>query len=240
MNCEEFDKAVGADPGTTLASVEAHAATCAPCRALRDEYRVLDERIASALRVLAPELSMPQLDNLDVDSSNVTPLPQRRRNSAPLWFGIAATLALAAWLGLALQSQDLGKVTLAEQVIEHLDHEPFSRVISNVPVSERTLDSVVSRDVAVLNKSVGLISYARSCVVNGKSVPHLVIQGENGPITVLLMPDEKVTSAIPLAGQSIHGVILPVGKGSIAIVTEQEEPLEEIEQKVVSSIKWKT
>ena len=35
----------------------------------------------------------------------------------------------------------------------------------------------------------------KSCIINGKTIPHLVIQGKKGPITLLLMPDEMVTLA---------------------------------------------
>lgn len=240
MNCEQFEKALAADPGRMPAGGDEHVAGCADCRALRDEYRQLEQRIAHALAVPVPALRMPQLEEPGRDHDNIALLPVRRRLTAPAWFGIAATVALAAWLGLLLQKPDISHLSLAQQVIAHLDHETSSRVISTVSVSERTLDSVVRKEVAELDRGIGLISYARSCVINGKSVPHLVVQGKNGPITLLLMPDEPVAAATPLEGHAVSGVILPVGNGSIAIIAERGEPLQEIEQKIVDSIKWKT
>lgn len=240
MNCAEFENAIAADPGCLPAGGDAHIASCAACRALMDEYRELDQRIANALAIEVPPLTMPALDEIDFADSNVSVLQTRRRISTPAWFGIAATVALAAWLGLALQQPDVNELSLSEQVIAHLDHETYSRVISDVPVPERTLQSVVSKDVAELDRGVGLITYARSCVINGTSIPHLVVQGKKGPITLLLMPDEPVTEAISLQGKAINGVILPVGNGSIAIIAERDEPLQEVQQSIVDSIKWKT
>lgn len=237
-NCAKFQEALAAEPARMPAGGAEHLAHCAACRALRDEYLELEQRIAAALAVPVPELTLPPLE--EIDSGNVTVLPVRRRISTPAWFGIAASVALVAWFGLQLQQPDLSKLSLADQVVAHLDHETFSRVISDVAVPERTLDSVVSKDVAELDRGVGLITYARSCVINGRSIPHLVVQGKNGPITLLLMPDEPVAAAVPLAGKAINGVILPVGNGSIAIIAERDEPLHEIEQKIVDSIKWKT
>jgi hypothetical protein len=67
-----------------------------------------------------------------------------------------------------------------------------------------------------------------SCVINGNTVPHLVIQGERGPVTLILLPDETIDKAIRLSGVNVQGVILPVGSGSIAVIGEREDQLEEI------------
>ena len=82
------------------------------------------------------------------------------------------------------------------------------------------------------------MTYARSCVINGKTVPHLVVQGESGPVTLLIMPDEKIDSAVSLVEEGVNGVILPVGDGSIAIIGEREERLDEIEEQVIDSVTW--
>ena len=41
-----------------------------------------------------------------------------------------------------------------------------------------------------MSNNVGLVSYAQTCIINGRSIPHLVIQGKDGPVTLLLMPEE--------------------------------------------------
>jgi hypothetical protein len=120
----------------------------------------------------------------------------------------------------------------------HLDHEPNALQVSDERVSERRLDKVVRAKVADVNEEIGLITYARTCVINGNRIPHLVIQGESGPVTLLLMPDEEIEDAIPLDGQGVHGVILPLGHGSIAIIGEREERIGEIQDRVIDSVKW--
>jgi len=85
-----------------------------------------------------------------------------------------------------------------------------------------------------------LITYAQTCVINGHEVPHLVIQGERGPVTILLMPEEMISGPQQLQGVNIDGVILPVGGGSIAIIGESDESLEKIQQQVLKSATWTT
>jgi hypothetical protein len=111
-----------------------------------------------------------------------------------------------------------------------MDHEESSRQVTSVPVSDRTLDAVVDPEVSAMDPDIGLITYAMSCVINGHTVPHLVVQGKQGPITLILLPDEEVGEAIPLSGDNVHGVLLPVGSGSIAVIGEREEQLGEIDE----------
>ena len=67
-----------------------------------------------------------------------------------------------------------------------------------------------------------------------------MIQGERGPVTILLMPDERSTEAVAFGNATTKGVILPVGGGSIAILGERDERLEKFEQSVVKSVMWST
>lgn len=239
MNCEKYQEAIAADPTESFEGGREHADACGDCRALREEYRALDARIESALAIKVPALQMPELPEI-ASGDNVVSLASRKRFTTPVWFGLAAAFAMAAYFGLLTLNSTEPGLSLADQVIAHLDHEEGSRIVTDVAVPERTLDSVVSNHVAEMNSGIGLITYARSCVVNGKSIPHLVIQGERGPVTLLLMPDEAIDQAIPLDGVSINGVILPNGNGSIAIIGERGERLEAIGNRVVNSVKWKT
>jgi hypothetical protein len=167
-------------------------------------------------------------------------MPSRPRFGVPAWIGIAAAFALAAVIGVQLiGSGPAGDATLAERVLEHLDHEAGSRVVTNVSVSGEQLHATVDASVESLHDGIGLITYARSCEINGRLIPHLVIQGEKGPVTLLLMPEETISEPIRLNGKGVNGVILPVGNGSIAIVGEREERLEEIEKRVVDSVEWR-
>jgi hypothetical protein len=240
MNCDDYRQAVSGNPADESDAMRRHAAECADCRACRVEWQSFDDTLARAMAIAVPEFRMPESWDGGYDGGHddkVVALP-RRRPSVPAWFGIAAGVALAAWLGLLAVSGSRPDLTLAEEVIAHMDHERYALVVTNVAVPERTLDSVVSGDVAELGPGIGLITYARSCVINGNLVPHLVFQGENGPVTLLLLPDEEIESAIPLHGQNINGVILPVGKGSIAIVGGRDDPIRQIGNRVVDSVKW--
>lgn len=201
------------------------------------KMQALDLRIARALQIDVPALVMPELPDVD---DNVAALPVRRRSKAPLWFAVAATVVLGLSIALRMSSFFVEYDSLADEVLAHLDHEPRSLVVTDVPVSDRRLQRAVPASMAVFDRDETLITYANPCIINGKRVPHLVVQGQHGPITILLMPEEKVAEKTPLDGATVHGVILPVGEGSIAIIGPREEALEPIQENVRASLTWTT
>ena len=134
----------------------------------------------------------------------------------------------------------IGEYSLEAEILAHVDHEPGALRVTDVAVPDEQVASVVNPSIGTLDRDVGLITYATSCVIHGNTVPHLVMQGDKGPVTLLLMPDEKITNVLSLNGDKVHGVVLPVGSGSIAIVAPREQNLEKIEAKVIDSVEWST
>lgn len=234
MNCDDYRHALTADP--EFGDESGHAESCASCRAYAGEIESLNRRIAQAMALDVPPLSMPELP--DINTDNVSALAPRRSLSKPVWLAMAATVMLAAFIGIRMTDTVDSYGTLSDQVLAHVDHEPAALLPTSTPVAADRLERVVPADIATMNQISSLITYAESCRINGKEVPHLVIQGEYGPVTILLMPHEHVAEASTLEGKSIHGVILPVGDGSIAIVGAREEQLDNIQQNVLNSVAW--
>ena len=246
MNCEQHKAAIAADPSFDDGS--GHLSDCAACQTYRAEILELEQLIGRALALDVPELAMPELAEAVIEEApesststtdNVVTLPKRRWAS-PTLLAMAATVVLAAFLGVRVLSPGIEYESLAEEILAHLDHEPYALRVTDVAVSDARLASVVPANVAQMDHSAGLITYARSCVINGHDVPHLVIQGERGPVTVLLMPEEMISGPQKLQGVNVDGVILPVGSGSIAIIGESDESLEKIQQQVLKSATWTT
>jgi hypothetical protein len=246
MNCDEYRVAIAADP--SFDGGAGHLTECAACQSYRAEMQALDQTISRALSLDVPALQMPELPEVSelsaVEADNVIALRKRSWSSPTwspqIWLATAATVVVAALLGVRLIGTAIEHESLADEIIAHLDHEPFALRVTDVAVTDERLRSVVPADVAEVQRNIGLITYAQSCIINGHDVPHLVIQGERGPITILLMPEEMLGEPQPLMGESIDGVILPVGNGSIAIIGEKEEALEKFEQQILKTVMWTT
>jgi hypothetical protein len=210
---------------------------CGECQAYRADIQAFDQRIGSALSIAVPALEMPDLP--EIDTGNVRALP-RRRFGAPVWIAMAATVTVAAVIGFRMTAFDASTLPLAEQIVEHMEHEPYALRVTDQPVGDKRLARVVPATVATMDHSAGLITYAQSCKINGRDVPHLVLQGERGPVTILLMPEQPVDGPQSIMGERINGIILPVGDGSIAIIGEAGEDLQRIEESVKGAVTWAT
>lgn len=208
--------------------------------------RALDARIARALEIDAPELEVPELPPLPAHGG-LADRPEKtapRFLSVPGWIGLAAGIAVAAfvaWSSLGTDGTAPFRPPIAGQVLAHMDHEESSRRVTTVAVSDARLDDVFASRVSAFDPGPRIVSYAMPCVINGNVTPHLVVQGRTGPITLILMPEESVAAAIPLDGEHVHGVILPVGSGSVAVIGQREDQQPEIEavaERVTDSVRW--
>jgi hypothetical protein len=235
-NCDEYREAISADPA--FEGGDEHLSVCSECRAYRREMQSLNVKIAKAMQLSVPVLKLPELPT--IDTQNILPMAARKPLSRPVWFAMAASVMLAAVISVRMFGFGVTYDSLGDEILAHLDHEPAALRVTSVAVSDKRLQKAVPADIARMDHTGGLITYAQSCKINGKQVPHLVIQGESGPITILLMPDEAVAEAEQLEGESIRGVILPVGGGSIAIIGDREEQLDRVEKSVLNSVTWST
>ena len=204
-----------------------------------ENNKAFELKIRRALEIDVPELVLPELPAIETDK--VVSLADRRRVSTPTWFAVAATVLLAAFIGVRFaDNSGVANDSLADQVLAHVSHEPSALRVTDQAVSDERLYKVVPANIAEMDHSAGLITFANTCPINGHDVPHLVIQGEHGPITILLMPNENVGAAVTLNNTDSHGVILPVGDGSIAIVGARDENLENVRKQVLQSVAWTT
>lgn len=233
--CDEYRERITAEPGSDRLS--GHLEACPDCRAYHVEMLAFDADIARALAVPVPDLDPAALQDLEFEHDIFT---AKRRRSVPgsAWLALAATVVLGAVIGLRYAGEELTAPSLGEQILVHISHESGSLVRSGQAVGSERLARIVPANIAELGPETGLVTYAQSCVINGHSVPHLVVQGEHGPVTILLMPHETVAEAQEFGDGVLQGVILPVGEGSIAIVGEDPSDLDRLGQTMKNSVNW--
>lgn len=231
MECDTFRERIGTDPADLDAECAEHERSCVPCAAYAARVRGSERVIHEALRFDVERVRKPAV------------LPDESIHAAttPRWAIAASVVAagLALWVGSRFMPSD-DPVQLAAAVEEHWSHEPESWVRTSTPVAGSVLEAALGDGVSVDIERLNVVSYARSCLVNGRWVPHLVVQGDAGPVMVLLMADEKVAEEIPLdiPAEGVRGVIVPVDDGSIAILGDDAESFETIEQDVSDAVSW--
>ena len=125
---------------------------------------------------------------------------------------------------------------LAGEVVEHVKHESGSWGAHNVlPAAELAL---VLQKVGVTFDTSMPVVYAMACPFRGHRVPHLVVQTADGPMTVILLAHEKVSERQEFSEGGYHGILVPAGSGSVAILARGGAVPEAVATKLVSGVRW--
>jgi len=214
VNCLEFRRQVGAEPFTADPAVAGHRAGCPACARHQDELQAMDRLLGKAMQVgWVPG----------------TPAPRR-------WVAMAASLVagvlVAATLWLSWPAP-----TLASEVIGHVMHEPGAwSAAGELPPAEvaEALDSSGAR----LRPGSGTVTFAKRCFFDRHWVPHLVVQTESGPVTVLLLGHRDVAAATHIDDQGFSAVVLPAPRGSIAVVGQNVAGLDAVARQILDAVEW--
>lgn len=221
MTCLEFRRAVGADPGTQAPELLAHAQECAACARYRDEIQRMDPLIHRALKV------------------EVGPQPAPVRSEyrwLPQW-AAAASVAAACLLGLLLWLS-APRETFAEQLVAHVEGEPQALVRTAEAVEAARLDEILARSGVRLKAGADKISYAMSCRFRGRDVPHLVVQSDQGPVTVLLLAQERSVKRRQVFREGgFQGIVMPAPRGAVAVLG-QDAHVEQVAERFLQSVEY--
>lgn len=171
--------------------------------------------------------------------------PPARRSRWPL-YAVAASVVLAVGV-LVTRLDDAAYFPsrdLASDVIAHVHHEPMA-MDATPGAAPRVVPSGEFQGVL---RSAGVrmtpvqpaVRYAKLCPFRGRMVAHFVVQGPDGPVTVLLLPDEDVPAAVPVDEDGFVGTIVPLEQGgSIAVVGGAGTAVEEIQREVAAAVQWR-
>jgi hypothetical protein len=233
LTCIEYRNLVGGEPGRRDAAIAAHRLACRGCAGFSREVEALDLRLAQALAVPMPE----GLAHRVVLRATADQAPPTARWALAAAAAFAFVVAGAVWFAPRLQPTAT-PVMLAAEVLAHARHEPASWSAALQPVASTSLRNVLARgEVELLDEArLGVVTYAMVCPLRGHQVPHLMVQSVAGPAMVLLLPDEPLVREQRLDEEGLHGVLVPVGKGSIAIVAADPRAIEAVRQRVTRAV----
>jgi hypothetical protein len=222
--CSDYRRALLADPRAVPEQLLAHARECAECMTYAERAARFEARLARAMRLEVADAEAAH------SGADVIPLrrPRAARGSArqpaarSRWLAIAASFAVAAatagllWVAVPRSS-------LAGDVVTHMAGEPAAWQVTNAAVPPAQLGAVLANTHMRLEPDAGLVSYASSCEFRGHLVPHLVVQDQSGPVTVMVLVHESVKAPVQFDEQHYRGVILPVpGHGAVAVLTRNQ------------------
>ena len=252
MNCLEFRHACLTEPDSRDSEFRAHADACRACQAFLEEQRQMEERLRRALAI-APPAGLAARVMLKQSFAPRRWVP-RLAVAATVLMAIAATSVTYLWnRPLSLEAEVLAHIHAEPEALAapgpvdadklaavlralgaQLDSAPGDDAMDGGGTSPGMgeVDRVGSERSRPRRELAVEVRYAGICDIRRRPGAHLVLAGERGPVTVLLMPDERVSQRAPLRTGNLEGVVLPVDGGSMAIVGSRGEPLNALEHRL--------
>lgn len=230
VTCLDVRRQAGAEPRRLDPGVAEHCRNCASCAAFVRDLQALDARLERAFAVPVPE-GLEARIVLDASLKNA---PRVWRP----WLAAAASalmvvgLAATAWRHQHPVGQDLASAVVAHiRNPEEADALAPDRALIH---DASYIQGMMSHAGVSMRGSMDDVTYVQVCLFRGERVVHLVVHGDHGPVTILLLPHIHVDKDTPVDEEGFHGVIVPEGKGSIAIVTNNNTPVKPMVQKLTS------
>lgn len=226
MDCETFRERLCIDPAELDTALGAHEAQCAACRAFAARIRRTEQLLQRALR----------FEPSAAGGSGARVSAATRRRLAWAAIAVAAIGGVSLWFA-ATAGRPTPTEHLAAAVLEHWGHEPNAWVVTDVDVDPLVLERVLAGNATIDLASLGRVSYAHTCRVAGKWMPHLVLQTEAGPVMLLLIPEQRVESPVPLRlpDDRLGGMLRGLGRGSIAVLGDDAQ-LAPVERRIDAAI----
>ena len=236
MNCEQFKEQICVEPNAGREDLLAHERACVSCAAWAERARRAEVLIRKAVHLNVGE--RPTALQRGAYAQSVAARRMERMGS----LAAALVAGLAIWFAGAAE-RPASTEELTSEILAHWDHEAAALLVIDESVSAPLLAAVLGDaahiDLAALDRAaIGPVTYAKKCIVAGQWMSHLVVQSASGPISIMLVPEQRLDAAVPLAAgaRGIGGTVVPKGDAAIAILGDQNALTATLTDEIAASI----
>ena len=230
MNFSEFKKLIGADPWNRDPDTLRARNSALEFENAASEAEVFEEKLQSALHV------KPPADLLD-SIKNISEQPAQRRNWMPL--ALAASLLITIGAVGMVWKQSVQYENVDAYLAEHYAHDGAALVAQATGIAN---EQDIVRIMASLNASAGQqlsgrIKLIKYCPTMDGRGAHMIVNTEQGPMTIIFMPKTQVEDGEMLEFNQMHALLVNLEQGSAAIIGERSQAVESLESVVRESLR---
>ncbi len=202
MNCLDYRRVLAAGEAET-AEMRAHRLQCSACTAQWREHAELERELRDGIAVDVPPGFEQRLNNAIVSS--------RRR-----FLAAASVAALAAGIGAYAWLWRDGPLAMAS--IEFvMKEEAKSIMMGAMPRAEAEAVLAGTLSLARIER-VGRVKHIRPCPFDGGTAYHVVLSVPQGKVTLLVMPESRVSATQKAAYDGLYASVVALRRGSVGVV----------------------
>lgn len=166
-------------------------------------------------------------------------IPDARRHRPRLrYFAMAASLLIAVSAVLVVWRLDLGGEPIEEYVANHYFHDGPMVLERGAGQTGFDVSALLDEfELTMADAVAGKVGFMMVCPTPEGVGLHFVVHTENGPITVLIMPDTSVDDGMRFAFDGFHAELVSLERGSAAIIGRQDQEIGFMHETIRQSIR---
>ncbi|MEM5496033.1 DUF3379 domain-containing protein [Paraglaciecola mesophila] len=231
MDDLEFRRTIYADPNCDDIRVKEAAAQDPAKQEFWSEQKKIDASLQAAMKVDVPDDLAHKLILRQTMQTH-----QHNKKRARVHLALAASLAFVVGVSFTLWQQQ-NYIDLSAQSLAHVYHEGPHALDANEDFTMQQVNAKLAQYGGHLNEDMGQIFYANHCVHKGVKSLHLVMQGENGKVTVFVVPHKEGYKAKDRVSDGyLTAEAVEMNNTSLVIVSENVHDVEQTKNKLTKGM----
>lgn len=224
MNVDELRQRLMTDPYDRAPDVEQAKNETLEHRRVARECEQFEDRLQASLQASS---GAPGVEEV----MQALPGPTAASRS---WMAIAASVAVAALLGLIL-ARPLGTDSTRDALVAHFHYDEPGALESDQPLEPDQAISLLAEVDAHIADSMR-VTYAQRCVIGGRQGLHLVLTGDNDEKTsVLFMPTGEEVQEGMIEVDGAQARLVDVTGGAVGVFVHGNQSLDDTVDALFSS-----
>jgi len=230
MNFSEFKRRLGEDPLSRDEEMLRARNSAPEFEQAALDAEAFERALQNAVNIRAPE----GLVNTILDIAHTAP---KRRNWVPL--AMAATVLLAVGAAGIAWKQSHRWDSVDAYVEDHYSKDGDKLVANSADgVSEKDINRIMARLDAFAGPQLSdRIRFIKLCPTPDGRGAHMVVSTSQGPVTIIYMPNTKVSEGEMLVFDQMHALLVNLDHGSVAIIGTRAQNVENLQAMVRNSLK---
>lgn len=222
MDCLEFRRRLGSDPGALDPQAREHVDGCPFCADAQARAQAFEERLAGALAIPVPAGLAER-----VLLAQLTGARQRELGRRQVWIALAAAACLALAIGVVRHEQT--PPTLADLVVRHIQGPERDALQRTAPVPAAAIEHAFADRGVRLASVPGGVSYVHECPVGSWRTVHMVMPENGAPVSVLYVADHRVADGLDFHRGDVQGREIPIANGTLVLAARNADRFGAIE-----------
>jgi hypothetical protein len=231
----EFRRILYADPNTTDEKVLAAIADDPKKQAFYRELKQLDKSMYQASQVKVPGDLVHKLILRQTMQSHKS---SKVRNRIQL--AMAASVAFVVGVGFTMWQQN-NLLDLSKQAIAHVHYEGGYALDAQENVSLQQVNAKLAKFGGEFSEDIGRVYYANFCDFENVRSLHMVVEGENGKVSVFVVPHDRSHLAEGSShDKKYNSQAIDLKRASIIVVGEKGANVSKMKEQLNKKIKFST